>query len=120
MNLLNITLFYLGLSYVTWTCFLAVMSLLAAKREGKLSKTTLYLGYPLAGVGVLLDFTLNMMASLVFLDIPREWLLTIRCDKALGQVDPKGVALYRQKIAKWICSNLLDPFQSGGHCHPKT
>ena len=109
-------LFYLVLIYATWEAFLAVMALKSARDNGKLTKSALYMAYPLPAAAWLLDFSLNMCATLVFLDLPREWLLTIRCDRYLSLKAPLGLNRYRQGFARWLCQNLLDPFQSGGHC----
>ena len=115
--ILNIGGFYLGLMYATWIAFLSVMALKSARDSGKLTKTSEVLAMPLLVVGWLLDFSLNMASTVIFLDLPKEWLLTIRCDRYLSLVNPTGLSLYRQRFARQLCKNLLDPFQSGGHCH---
>ena len=58
----------------------------------------------------------EMLSSLPFLDLPQEWLLTTRCDRYLSIANPTGLNKYRQRFARLLCQNLLDPFQSGGHC----
>lgn len=113
---MEIILFYVALIYLTWLFFLAIMALKSARDNGKLTTTSEVLAYPLLGVGWLLDFSLNMAATPVFLDLPHEWLLTIRCDRYLSIPNPAGLWKYRQRFARWLCQNLLDPFQSGGHC----
>lgn len=105
-------LVYLVLAYFTWVCFLAAMSLIAAKKAGKLPVTAEILGWPLIIVGGFADFLLNIASSVLFLELPREWFLTQRCDRHLR--DSSG---WRRLRAQQICSNLLDPFQIGGHCH---
>ena len=116
MKILYIPLFCLALMYLTWLFFLAVMALKSARDNGKLTKTSEVLAMPLLAVGWLLDFSLNMATTLVFLDLPQEWLLTIRCDRYLSIPNPTGLNRYRQRLAQWLCQNLLDPFQSGGLC----
>lgn len=104
-----------ALMYVTWFFFLAVMSMLAAKRAGVLKPGTVtyILCLPIALVGVSLDFLVNMtIGTVLFLEIPQEWLLTIRMDRLMTYGNP-----WRANLATWLCKNLLDPFQSGGHCH---
>ena len=117
MPILKIAGFYLVLMYATWIAFLSVMALKSARDSGKLTKASEVLAMPLLVVGWLLDFSLNMASTAIFLDLPREWLLTIRCDRYLSLVSPTGLNLYRQRLARQLCKNLLDPFQSGGHCH---
>ena len=116
MTILETLGFYIGLIYATWLFFLAVMSLLSARNNGKLTKASEILAVPMLIVGWLLDFSLNMCATPVFFDLPHEWLLTIRCDRYLSIANPTGLNKYQQKFARLLCQNLLDPFQSGGHC----
>ncbi len=60
-------------------------------------------------IGAVIDFVVNMTwFSLIFLDIPQEWLLTQRVERLK---DSKG---YRQKLALLICQ-LLNHFEAG-HC----
>ena len=114
--LILIPLMYLGLLYGTWLAFLAIMALKSARDNGKLTKTASILATPILVFGWLLDFSLNMVSSFPFLDLPQEWLLTIRCDRYLSIANPSGLNRYRQRVARALCQNLLDPFQSGGHC----
>jgi hypothetical protein len=116
MTYLKFVALYLGLAYATWFAFLAVMALLAARNSGKLTKLSEVLAVPILVVGWLLDFSLNMASSALFLDLPQEWLLTIRCDRYLSTASSSGIDRYRQRVARALCQNLLDPFQSGGHC----
>ena len=113
---MKLLLFYVVLIYVTWLFFLAIMALKSARDNGKLTRASTTLAYPLLVVGWCLDFSLNMAATPVFLDFPQEWLLTIRCDRYLSIANPSGLNRYRQRVARALCQNLLDPFQSGGHC----
>lgn len=113
---LKLIALYLGLAYATWFAFLAIMALLAARNNGKLTKSSEVLAVPILVIGWLLDFSLNMASTALFLDLPQEWLLTIRCDRYLSATNPSGMNRYRQRVARALCQNLLDPFQSGGHC----
>lgn len=118
----------LALFYVTWFAFLSVMALKAARDAGKLTPLNFELAAPGAYVAVGLDFLTNIVASVLFLQLPRWWLLTIRCDwnmtyagtpaddswltRALPWLGP-----WRAHLAWTICTHVLDPFQVGGHCH---
>lgn len=113
---MKLLLFYIVLIYATWLFFLAIMALKSSRDNGKLTRASTIMAYPLLVVGWLLDFSLNMVSSLPFLDLPQEWLLTIRCDRYLSIANPSGLNRYRQRVARALCQNLLDPFQSGGHC----
>ena len=116
MAVLEITGFYTALIYATWLFFLAIMALKSARDNQKLTRVSEVLALPMLIVGWLLDFSLNMVSSLPFLDLPQDWLLTIRCDRYLSIANPSGLNRYRQRFARLLCQNLLDPFQSGGHC----
>jgi len=116
MKILDFIALYFGLMYATWFAFLAVMALLSARNNGKLTKAATILAYPILIVGWLLDFSLNMVSTIPFMDLPQEWLLTIRCDRYLSIANPSGLNRYRQRVARALCQNLLDPFQSGAHC----
>ena len=61
-------------------------------------------------VAAALDLVLNLLASVPFLDWPHEATFSQR----MGRY--KADATWRTPIARWICANLLDPFQMGGHC----
>lgn len=63
----------------------------------------------LTGFGAVLDVAVNFTwFSIVFLDIPKEWLLTQRVERL------KTSFGYRQKLANQICK-LLNYFE-WGHC----
>lgn len=67
---------------------------------------------PAALVAVLLDAAFNItLATIIFADLPREPLFTARLNRYRA-----GTSAWRTAVATWICRNLLDPFQSGGHC----
>ncbi|CQR43700.1 conserved hypothetical protein [Thiomonas sp. CB3] len=108
---LRLPLWVLLLAYLTWGLFLAAMSLVTARRAKTLPRAALILGYPLVGVGALCDMALQLVATAVFMDLPHEVFLTQRCGRYIA--GPPG---WRRTAALWICRNLLDPFQLGGHC----
>ena len=100
--------------FILWVLFLAVMSLKRAKDEGLLvSGTTSYsLALIVLGIGYFIDFLVNItLAVVLFFEPPFEMTVTKRCEKHLHETG------YRGKVARWLCHNLLDPFQIGGHCH---
>lgn len=111
-TVLRVPVFTLALVYLTWAFYLLAMSLVQARRAGKLTRVALVMGYPLVFAGLLLDFALNMVSTAVFLDPPRELLLTTRCNRYIDTYTD-----WRHTVALWLCRNLLDPFEIGGHCH---
>jgi len=104
MVILEIALY----SYIMWVLFLAVMSLYAA--WSKLPIVTKALAVPAALIAVAMDIGLNLVATIPFLDLPHELTFSQR----MGRY--KHNPSWRTPIACWICANLLDPFQVGGHC----
>lgn len=100
--------------YVLWLLYLSVMSLKGAQVAGKLSKTAYYLGLPILAVGYITDFLVNIIVcTALFLEPPRELLVTAR----VSRLKYNGTG-YRQRLANWFCTNLLDPFDpSGCHCN---
>jgi len=96
------------LAYLTWAGFLAAMSLRWAWY--RLSLPVKVLAVPLVLVAFALDLVFNLVTTVLFLDLPQEATFSQR----MGRY--KGDATWRTPIARWICANLLDPFQIGGHC----
>lgn len=98
--------------YVLWTLYLAVMSLASARNSGRLPVWAKRLGYPILVAGYLLDFLANMVVlSIVMMEIPKELLVTSRLSRHIKAGDG-----YRNKVAKWICHNMLD-FADPKGCH---
>ncbi len=100
-------------TFFTWGMYLSVMNLMRVKET--LSTETKFFAYPLAAVGVIADFLYNIViGTVLFLEPPREWLLTARLKRHLGEDGYKG------NLARWLCRHLLDPFDpKGTHCGQK-
>lgn len=99
--------------YALWVFYLAVMSLWRAKREGVLGPVALVPGYLTLAIGAVLDVAVNTtLGSLLFLEPPREFLLTKRLQRHIKHGDG-----WRKRLAHWLCRNLLNPFDpTGDHC----
>jgi len=95
-------------AYVMWVLFLAVMSLYAV--WSTLPIVTKSLAVPAVIVAVAMDVGLNILATIPFLDLPHELTFSQRMGRYLRNQS------WRTPIARSICANLLDPFQTGGHC----
>lgn len=100
-------------SYVFWLHFLIFTAYQAARDAGRpIPKVTLVMVAPAILIGALQDVIYNAtLGSLLFLERPRTWTLTARCDSHLDDTAWRGA------LARWLCHYLLDPFQTGGHCH---
>jgi hypothetical protein len=99
--------------WLLWVFYLAVMTLWRAKEAGTISRVALVPGYLTLGVGVLLDVLANiLLMSFIFLELPRQWLVTQRLKH--HNLNGRG---WRQRLARWICKHLLDAFDpTGCHC----
>ena len=104
----------LGFTFFTWGFYVSVMNLL--REKDKLTWQTKLFAYPLAFLGVLTDFIYNVIVgTLMFLEIPKEWLLTKRLQRHLNEESWRG------GLSRWLCTYLLDPFDpKGSHCGKRT
>lgn len=102
----------LGL-YALWVFYLAWTNLERAEKAGQMSLPARILGAPVIWTGLFIDAVVNItIASLVFCELPREWLVTHRLERHL-----RGPDSWRKSLSKFICSHLLDSFDpSGRHC----
>ena len=117
------------IAYFTWGMYLAVMNLIQAKDTiHELTWQAKVFAYPLAIAGIIMDFLTNLfVGSIMFVDVPREWLLTERLQRYLEDMDeyydglaknqPTSLDKWRWTAALWVCTHLLDPFDARGyHC----
>lgn len=98
--------------YVLWALYLLVMNLKRAHDNDTMTNTAYKLGTPLLIVGYLWDVICNLTyASVLFLEIPREWVITARLSRHIADEGWRG------DLARWFCRHLLDPYDpSGCHC----
>lgn len=105
----------LAVAYLLWVLFLAVMALQHA--WSRLPSLVRALAVPAVVVAIALDVAFNLLASIPFADLPREWTLSQRMGRyKLSYTNGRLGAVWRAKVAQWVCANLLDPFEIGGHC----
>ena len=99
--------------YVFWLFYLAIMSLYRANMNKTITPQAKVLGWPVIVVGALIDFLMNVtLFSLVFLEKPKELLLTQRMQRHIK----RGIG-WRFKLSRWICQGLLNAFDpTGSHC----
>lgn len=96
-----------------WALYVFTMGIYRAKLAKRLTGLNLVLAFPIVVLAVLVDVFSNLfVAPILFLDIPREWLVTARMHRYI-----QGPMDWRHKIALWLCDSVLDPFDpSGNHC----
>lgn len=109
MNIIELTLLGLLLLNMTWVYYVAIVGLYRARDTlGMPAKVMTYMG---ALIGVPLDILLNLVASVLLCDLPREVTLSQR----LSRLNNTGG--WRGDVARWVCAELLDPFDPrGAHC----
>lgn len=95
-----------------YALYLAVMSLYRCHLAGTMPLAAKLLGYPILGVGLLVDILMNIsLFSIFFAEFPREWLVTSRLKR---HIDKPG---YRGWLSGYLCHNILSPFDpTGDHC----
>lgn len=101
------------LAFATWMLYLAAMAIIPKK--SRLSPVAKAHAYVLVSVAIVMDAVLNIIvASVLFLDPPRDLLLTGRLKRYIR--DPQEFP-WRRALALWVCEHLLDPFDpDGNHC----
>lgn len=101
----------LAATYSLWILFLAVMNLKRVHDIGVISKIALRLGYPILALGFVMDAAVNIaVASVLFLELPRELTVTARLTRHIEQRPTH----WRGKLSMWIAINLLDAFDPNG------
>jgi hypothetical protein len=106
-------LFILASLWLFWLLYVFTMGLYRAKLSGRLKGFPLLLASPVVALAFLLDFIFQMTVfTVVFWELPREWLVTSRLRRYLR--DPGG---WRHRWADYFCHHLLDPYDpTGEHC----
>jgi hypothetical protein len=112
-ELISILLWTVGFLWAFWGMYVLVMGIYRAHLSHRLKGLVLVLSLPFVAIGFLMDVFANLtIASLVFLEPPREWLVTSRLQRYIAH----GTG-WRFWLAKYICDHLLDVFDpSGDHC----
>lgn len=106
-------LYALGALYGLWTLYLAIMALQRAHESRQLRGVAKWAGLPLVLAGYALDAFVNLTVfSVLFLERPREWLVTQRLQRHVRHGTGR-----RQRLARWVCAEFLDTFDpAGSHC----
>lgn len=96
----------------TWAYYLSMCSIKRAHKAGVIPKFLKPLAYLLLAGFLIADAVFNLIVgTVVFLQLPRQWLFTSRCKENQNRWD------WRRDAARWWCANWLNPFDpSGRHC----
>lgn len=100
----------LGAVHALWGMFVICMALKRVKDAGQLTKAMKLFGYPYLLIGLLVDVAVNVViGTLLFLEPPREWLLSGRLWRLSN-----GALSWRQRLALKIRTQLLDSIDPSG------
>lgn len=96
--------------YALWLLFILAMSFKRAwPQMGGIARA---FAAPVIVLGFVWDTAVNVLATAVFLDLPRELTLSHRLKRY-----HQGRRNWRWRIADWICEHWLDQFDpDGDHC----
>ena len=96
-----------------WVLYVFTMGLYRAFLAGRLKGLSLFMCSPFVVVAFVVDFIAQMTVfSVVFLDLPKHWLVTNRLRAYIAGPDN-----WRRRLADYLCHHLLDPFDpTGAHC----
>jgi hypothetical protein len=99
--------------YAFWCVYVLVMGIYRAHLSHRLVGLNKVLAMPVVALGYLMDVIANVVvAPVVFLDRPREWLVTTRLLR-YKRTDTG----WRCRLATIICDSILDPFDpTDDHC----
>lgn len=98
--------------YLFFILYVASMGMIRAHKDGKLNGFLWTLCLPFVAFSVLYNAAHNAtLFALIFAELPKQWTVSERLKRHIK--DP----CYRGKISRWLCANLLNPFDpTGNHC----
>ncbi len=106
LTILGTVVLYL---YVFFFMYVGIMGLYRAHLDKVLTKPGYVLGAPWLVIGYMLDIVANFTIFVViFLELPRELLVTSRLKRHLSDVN--NTDSWRWRVAHQICIKLLDYF----------
>ena len=95
--------------YLFFIMYVASMAMIRAHAEKKLNGLLWVLCLPFVAISIVLDFINNLIVfTLLFAELPREWLVTARLKRHAKQ------QTFRGKLARYIGNVILDPFDHTG------
>lgn len=96
--------------WLLWVFYVAVMHLKKVRDTVGLTPASKVFGYPTLFVGLVLDCLINItVCTVLFLDLPRETLVTARLQRYV-----RGDG-WRKKAALWFGVELLNDFDPSGN-----
>lgn len=96
--------------YLFFIMYVASMGMIRAHAEKKLNGVLWVLCLPFVAISIVLDFINNMTVfSLLYWEVPREWLVTDRLKRHAKE------QTFRGKLSRWIAETVLNPFDHTGN-----
>lgn len=111
--MIEATLYIIAYLYAFWCAYVLVMGIYRAHLAHRLVGLNKAMAMPVVAIAYAMDVAANwVIAPLVFLDMPREALVTARLIRY-----KRGDYGWRRRVADFICDHLLDVFDpTGDHC----
>lgn len=95
--------------YLFFIMYVASMGMIRAHSEKKLNGVLWVLCLPFVAVSIVLDFINNMTVfSLIYFELPREWVVTDRLKR-----HAKGTG-WRKSLSYWFGNTILNAFDHTG------
>lgn len=96
--------------YLFFIMYVASMGMIRAHAEGKLNGVLWVLCLPFVAISLFLDLINNLTVfSLIFAELPKEWLVTDRLKRHAKE------NTFRGKLARWIADTILNSFDHSGN-----
>lgn len=115
-KLLCVFLFVIWFLYAFYGLYILVMGVYRAHLQKRLTRINYILCFPWVLVGYLFDVFANVfIMPFIFLELPRETLVTTRLKRHLRT--PEDDRDWRYDLASLVCTKLLDIFDPyNAHC----
>ena len=115
MNTLHTIALTLAALWVFWLLYVFTMGLYRAFLMGRLKGLSLVMCSPVVAFAFAVDLVMQFTVfSIVFAEVPRDWLVTHRLRRYMRELPPEH---WRRRWADYLCKHLLDPFDpTGAHC----
>jgi len=115
MNTLQTIAVILGALWAFWLLYVFTMGLYRAFLLGRLKGLSLVMCFPVVAVAFVVDLVMQFTVfAVVFLEFPRDWLVTHRLRRYMRELPPEQ---WRRRWADYLCKYLLDPYDpTGAHC----
>lgn len=95
--------------WTLWVFFTAAMRLKMVRDAGKLTTGMKVFGYPLIAIGLTIDFLLQIIFSIPFLELPKEFTVSGRLWRLSNGADG-----WRKKFATFLRTQFLDAIDPSG------